>query len=306
MVRKSFLLKSLLSFLIIFTANCACAASIGVIYSADIPYYREINAAFLEQLQKEGFPRAAVTVTQTPSPDAISWANAAKKMGLAGVDVIITYGAPATLAALKETSGTPIVFAAVPDPEALGIAGRRSTGITSRVPIAGIIKNFKSIKNFTNLGIIYSKFEKDTVAQANEAANLGGQFGYSAVKFSMTDYADAEKIRGVDALLLTSSCQAQQCLSSISSISRRLRIPAAACVFNGEQPGIVLTVSASPQEQGEKAGELAAKVLKGASLSGMPVESPRHIEVIINLKEARELDLKVPLDVLSSATRVIK
>jgi putative ABC transport system substrate-binding protein len=84
----------------------------------------------------------------------------------------------------------------------------------------------------------------------------------------------------------------------------RLKIPAASPVFGGEQAGIVLTVSASPVEQGEKAGELAAKALRGENPSG--VESPRRIEVIVNLREARELDLKIPLDLLSSATRVIK
>jgi putative ABC transport system substrate-binding protein len=136
-------------------------------------------------------------------------------MAVAGVDVIVAYGTPATLAVLKETSGIAVVFAAVPDPQALGITGKHLSGIASKVPIAGIIKDFKLIKNFGSLGIIYNNSERDTVLQAEEAVRLGTQFGYRPVKFNVTGCGDAERIKGVDALFLTSSCVAQQCLAKV-------------------------------------------------------------------------------------------
>jgi hypothetical protein len=69
----------------------------------------------------------------------------------------------------------------------------------------------------------------------------------------------------------------------------------------GEDKGIVLTLSADPAEQGREAADMAARVIKGESPSAISIE-----KLIVNLKEATALGFKVPFDILSSATRVIK
>jgi putative ABC transport system substrate-binding protein len=53
----------------------------------------------------------------------MSWVNAAKLVAV-GSDVIVSYGAPATLAVMNETSDMPIVFAGVYDPQSVGITGK--------------------------------------------------------------------------------------------------------------------------------------------------------------------------------------
>src|SRR5512140_3687997 len=106
----------------------AAEKTVGVVMSGNIGYYQEIHRAFVGELAKEGFDHRKVdTLLQMPSPDPMSWTNAARKLVVAEVDVLVTYGAPAALAALKETKSVPLIYAGVYDPLASGVAGRNVT-----------------------------------------------------------------------------------------------------------------------------------------------------------------------------------
>lgn len=277
--------------------------TVGVIMSGDIPYYKSIHKAFTGELNSKGIK--AEIIVQTPAPETMAWINAARKFGAIGADVIVTYGAPATIAAVSETSGIPIVFAGVYDREGLGLKSD-VTGITSKASIAGLLKNLKSINSFSTLGIIYNSAEKDTVMEAAEIERLEGQFSFKSAKFNVKGRGDLSKIKNVDAIFITTSCAAMVYVDDIVNIARKQRIPAAALTGGGEEEGIVLTLSADPAEQGKAAANILARIIRGEKPSAIPVESPKKIQLTVNFKEATALGLKVPFDILSSATMVIK
>lgn len=291
-----------------FSSEAAAAGkTIGVVMTGNIPYYKDIHKAFSDGLAAEGIgPGSAEVVLQTPTPEPMSWANSVRKLVAVGAQVIVTYGAPATVAALAETSDVPIIFAGVYDPQSLGVLGKNATGVSSTVPVASLVKNLKAISGFSTLGVVYSTSEKDTVLQANDVARLESTYGYRSAKFNVKRQEDLAKIANVDALLLTTGCAAMHCVTNIISTVRKSRIPTAATIGGGEQSGIILTLSANPQEQGRTAARMVARALKGDKPSAIPVEPPKKIDLIINLKEATDMGLKVPFDILTSATKVIK
>lgn len=294
--------------LMLLTAPASAAEkTIGVIMTGNIPYYREIHKAFTEGLAAEGIGHGAVEIIQqTPNPEPMSWTNAARKLVAVGADIIVSYGAPATLAVVNETSDIPVVFAGVYDPQGIGVTGKNATGISSKVPVASLLKNFKSMSNFSNLGIVYSEAEKDTVIQANEAKQLESSLNFKSVKFNIKKADDTSRIANVNALFLTTGCAAQHCVSNILGLARKHKLPTATTIGGGETGGIILTIAANPQEQGREAAKIAAKIVRGAKTTSVPVQQPKKIDMIINLKEANELGLKIPFDLLSAATRVIK
>jgi putative tryptophan/tyrosine transport system substrate-binding protein len=59
-------------------------------------------------------------------------------------------------------------------------------------------------------------------------------------------------------------------------------------------------------EQGQLAAEYAARILAGKKPSQLPVATPRRVDLIVNVKMAKSLELHVPFPVLSAATRVVK
>ena len=70
-------------------------------------------------------------------------------------------------------------------------------------------------------------------------------------------------------------------------------------------PGVVASVGPEQRETGRLCGELAAKVLKGASPAHLPVQHP-PFELIVNLKAAVDVGLEVPEPALKHAARVIR
>jgi putative tryptophan/tyrosine transport system substrate-binding protein len=294
-------------FILAGTTAQAADKTIGVIMTGGIPYYKELHKSFTDNLAAEGYGPARVEIVlQTPTPEAMSWVNAARKLVAIGSDIIVSYGAPATLVVMKETSAIPIVFAGVYDPQSAGINGKNVTGISSKVPLATLMKNFKIITNYSKVGVIYNDAEKDTVLQANEVKQLEGNFGFSSSRINFRKVSDVSKIANVDAILLTTSCVAMQCVNNIVGTARQAKIPTATTIGVSDDSGIILVLSANAGEQGRDAAVRVAKIFNGVKPGSLPVEQPRKIDMIINLKEAGDLGLKIPFDILSSATKVIK
>jgi len=298
---------ALLASVLSLSSALAAEKTLGVVMTGNIPYYKEIHKAFIEGLNEEGILASGKydVVVQNPTPELMSWTNSVRKLSAIGASIIVSYGAPATIVAL-ETAEVPVVFAGVFDPQGLGITGKNATGISSKVPLSTLIKDLKSITNFSKLGVVLSETEKDTVLQAKEVKQLEGTLGFESVRFNVKRPEDTSKVTNVDALFLTTGCAAMHCVDNIIGMARKARIPTASTLVGSEADGIILTLGANPSEQGREAARLVARVLKGEKPSSLPLLQPKKIDMVINMKEATALGLKVPFDLLTSATRVIK
>jgi putative ABC transport system substrate-binding protein len=96
------------------------------------------------------------------------------------------------------------------------------------------------------------------------------------------------------------------CVNNIIGIAKKLKIATATMIGGGENSGVILTIAANPQEQGREAAKIVAKIIKGATPASIPVQQPKKIDLIINLREATDMGFKIPFDLLTSATKVIK
>lgn len=297
---------------LLFWAGAAFAAdkTVGVIMSGNLGYYQEVHRAFAAALIKEGFDRRAVdTLLQMPAPDPLSWSNAARKLAVAEVNLLVAYGAPAALSAIRETKSIPIVFAAVYDPAASGVAARNITGISSKVPMTSLLKYAKKLVPFTKLAAVYNELEPDSVRQVEELKQLEAQYGFQTVKMPVKKAEDAKKLTfagTADAVLITVSAVANESLEFIVKQAHGSKIPTISQTGGSSDKGVILTLAPSPVEQGEAAARIAAKLLKGDNPASIPTEVPRLVDLVLNLKEAGALGLKAPFDLITDATRVIK
>jgi putative ABC transport system substrate-binding protein len=72
------------------------------------------------------------------------------------------------------------------------------------------------------------------------------------------------------------------------------------------QEGGLASYGADYYATGRQAARLVDKIIKGAKPGEVPVESNPRIELVINLKAARQLDLDIPSSVRTRADRFIE
>jgi len=297
----------LVAIFVFFGQMAAYAKTVGILMTGDIPYYHAIHQALLDEMSAYFSEQNIEVVTQTPLPNPMSWTNAARKLKALGSEVIVTYGLPATLAAMKEVGKTPIIFAGVYSPETMNIGGKNTTGISSTVSLRTVLRKLKAISELSKIGIVFNKTEKDSIIQAREVKKFEKKFGFKTVLLNVSSELEGEKISTCDALILT-SCSAGMCkphLPNIVELARKSKVPTVALI-SGAESMVVLTFSAATQEQGLQAAGMLRKVLDGENPDKISVQSPKQIEFIVNLKEAQAMGIEIPAEILDSATRVIE
>ena len=72
------------------------------------------------------------------------------------------------------------------------------------------------------------------------------------------------------------------------------------------EAGGLLTYGGNRSEQYRRAADYVDKILKGAKPADLPVELPTKYEMVINLKAAGRIGLRIPPNVLARADRVIR
>jgi putative ABC transport system substrate-binding protein len=292
---------------------------VAALLTCDIPRYREAHKAFVKTLLQKGYDQNSVEViTQTPNPDPISWANSIRKFNAIGADLIVTYGAPATLTALHEAGEVPVVFADVYGPVETGVArsltstGHNMAGVSSKVPLVTLVRTALEIKPARLLGVIYTGREAGSLVQLGEMRKIAAQLGIALVEVNLAGTS------GLDAALATlftarvdfiyvSECSAgSRGFEKIVHRAGEQKIPVLSQMPGAAQKGALISLEADPAEQGQVAADYAARILGGKKASTLPVATPKKVELIVNMKVARALDIHVPFPVLSAATRVLK
>jgi putative ABC transport system substrate-binding protein len=254
---------------------------------------------------------------QNPNPDAMSWANSIRKAVGGGANLIITYGAPVTLIAKKEAKGIPLLFADVYDPVALGIVkdlavtGGEVSGIASTTPVETLARTLVDMQAAKSVLILYSAVEQGSLLQARRMEEQGKKFGFSVIKVDVKNRDAAKKAISsatgkADAVYVTESILLCQGLEEIIATAKESRIPVFTQIPESGEKGALLTLEADPVEQGQLLAVHALQVLGGQKIFTLPVRTPKKVALVVNMKVAEELGIKVPFKALSVATRVIK
>jgi len=298
---------------------------IGVLmnYAETDPVSRSLVAAFAQGLQQLGW-----TIGQNVKVD-YRWGggdaearrkHAAELVALAP-DVILAHSSAALAPLLQVTRTVPIVFTVVADPvgagyvEGLARPGGNATGFTNfEYGIAG--KWLELLKEIAP-GVTRVAVLRETAIAAGPAqfGALQGSASSLGVELRPVDVRDADQIeRAIAAfaqgsnsgLIVTGSPAAVFHRELIISLAARHQLPA---VYNNRvyaASGGLVSYGPDFVDQFRRAAGYVDRILKGEKPADMPVQASTKYELVINLKTAKALGLKIPLTLLARADEVIE
>ncbi|MDR3578363.1 MAG: ABC transporter substrate binding protein [Oryzomonas sp.] len=294
--------------------DCHAAGKvIAAVMSSDQPRYREAHQAFIKSLAALGYTSANVDIfLQVPNPDPPSWSRTIRKFKAYRPNLIVAYGAPAAFTAMKESDGIPVVSVDVFVSDG---PHRGMCGVSSRVPLITLIKTFKDsreyIKPSRRIGVIYNSREVGSQQQLDEIKKFAPRHDMIVVEANVASAAALEAalpslLDHSDVVFATESGLVSRQFGKIIARTKTRNIPVLATMPGAAEIGALMSLEINPEEQGHVAADIAARILEGTRQNPLSLVSPRRIELVINMRAARELGINLPFTVLSNASRVIK
>jgi putative ABC transport system substrate-binding protein len=287
----------------------ASATTIAAIMSSDQPRYREAHRAFIKAIAAHGFNTPSTEIVLlSPKSDPSSWSAEIRKLNVSRPDLIVTYGAPASLVAVREATGIPVVSADVFSPEQ-PIKG--VCGVSSRVSMVTLLKTLQSIRPYQRLGVLFSPKEFGSQQQLDDVKKFATRLGITVQEGSVATAAGLDHelnklLEKCEAVVVTEGSILGQQLDHIVARAKAKKIPLASTIPDAAEKGAIVSLEINPQEQGYLAAEIASRVLEGAKTDFLPLVKPQRIDLVVNMRRAREIGIEVPFSVLRSATRLIK
>jgi len=233
------------------------------------------------------------------------------------VDVIVTVGLAAAVAARKATTSTPIV-ASTDDPVAAGLIaslarpGGNVTGVAALVSeLAG--KRLEVLKEMlprvSRVGALTGQGSEPQAAAVQTAA---GRLGVHLILLDVRTAADvdgaferAQKERVGAIIQLNTPFLASQGLRIIG-LAARHRLPMLYPGRSFAEAGGLAAYGPDPDREAfSRLAILVDQILKGARPADLPIERMTRIEFSVNLKTAKALGLTIPPSLLARADRVI-
>jgi putative ABC transport system substrate-binding protein len=238
------------------------------------------------------------------------------------IDLIIVQTTPSAGAARNGTQEIPILAISVSDPVSSGLVaslnrpGGNITGLTNGVASELYTKRLDLLRQILpgmrRVGFFYNP---DNVANVVGIRQFETDCAKIGIKSIGAPVGNAEKIPAAfktlhrdkaQALIVTPSTSNISWRASIAEHATKHRLPAAYGSSIFAEAGGLFSYGANYADLFRRAAAYANKIFKGTKPGDLPFEQPIKFEMIVNMKTAKALGIKIPDGVMILADRVIK
>jgi putative ABC transport system substrate-binding protein len=236
------------------------------------------------------------------------------------VDVIVTQGTPAVLAAKQATFVVPIVFAIAGNPVVNGLVaslarpGGNATGLTNQTAdlagkriellreIVPDLRRLAIMANVDNPSVMLDIGEVQAAAGA-----LGLEAGISEIRRAEDIAPAIEALQGrAEALYVAGDPLVTTNRNRLGILAVGARLPTMHGNRENVDAGGLISYGPNLPDLHRRAADFVDKILRGAKAAEIPVEQPTKFDLVINLITAKALRLEVPPTLLARADEVIE
>jgi putative ABC transport system substrate-binding protein len=276
-------------------------------------------AALRDGLRHSGYPAAqAVTldIRRYMEGSGIVADLATKRIA-----AIVTLGNVASRAAKAATDSIPIVFVIGGDPVQLELVSSLSRPGTNATGVSLLNTSLESKRlqllaevapRVNPIGVLVNPHSSTTDLKIRELQEAAGNLQRELVVLNAARVAEIEaafetiKQRRIDALLIASDNFFGSQDELLGALVARHRIPAVYAYRDFAVAGGLMTYGPSVNAADRTAGNYLGRILQGANPADLPVIQASKIDLVINLKTARALNLEIPTPILGLADEVIE
>jgi putative tryptophan/tyrosine transport system substrate-binding protein len=237
------------------------------------------------------------------------------------VAVIVAGGTPAALAAKAATTTIPIVFATGADPVALGLVAslnRPGANVTGSVVLQAELETkrlqlfHELLPNAARFGVLADPASPDIQSRIADLQAAARALGLQLVVVNARTDSDLEPTfaifsqQRVGAVLVAGSPLYAVRWEQLAALAARHALPAISFSREFVLAGGLISYGGSINVGWRIVGGYAGRILKGEKPADLPVQQVTKIELVINLKTAKALDLAIPETLLATADEVIQ
>ena len=257
--------------------------------------------------------------TAEGNPDRLS--AAAAELARIPVDLIATFGTPASRAAKAATNNIPIVAISIGDPVRAGLVasiarpGGNVTGNTNFGPDLSpkrLQLLMEVLPNIARVAFLWNPDNASNAAILEELQVALPKLGLQLISVEVRSATEFDAALSAmmrqppDALLMTNDPLHQLHIAKIISFQTQNRIPGMFLTRENVAAGGFMSYGTSFPELFRRGAIYAHKILQGTKPSDLPIEQPMRFELVINLKAATALGLTIPESFLLRADEVIE
>jgi putative ABC transport system substrate-binding protein len=237
------------------------------------------------------------------------------------VDVLVAPGSPVAVAAKAATATTPIVFLVATDPVKFGLVasfsrpGGNLTGMTllgndlgpKRLDLLHeLVPTATTIAVLINPTAPIAKIQSRDMQAAARTVGVHLHVLHANTERDFdTVFASLAQLRA-GALVIDSDVFFSSRIKQLATLALRHAVPAIYQFRDFTAVGGLMSYGASNTDSYRLVGVYTGRILKGEKPADLPVQQSTKVELVINLKTARELGLTVPITLLGRADEVIE
>lgn len=283
---------------------------IGLLQLVEHPSLNEIRESFTAELEALGYDASKVSVDyQNAQGEQANLNSISQKFAGDQKDLIVAIATPSALSAAAAAPQIPLVFSAVTDPVAANLLKNPDapegiiTGTSDAIPVEQVFDLMSRLTpNVKTVGLIYNTGELNSVSVIEQAKAYCDANGLSYVEATVTGTNEVQQA----AQSLVGRCEAiyspidntvATAMPLLAQVAKDAKLPVYVGADSMVNDGGLATVGINYTLLGKQTAAMVAKILGGAPVSEVPVETLSDFSTIINRTTAEALGITIPDDI---------